>query len=141
MEVGGMSAIRPTWTDIGVGALAGGIPRLGPQSERSSAWINRDGEVQPPTEREVRVMLFCQASNPDEDLSRGSERRDEGRSWVSRGYHTAACPACAAVVASKITPAAVWASRVRGAPLTRLSIAVALGQHSFHETFVTNSYV
>eukprot|EP00904_Undaria_pinnatifida_P010558 jgi/Undpi1/6632/HiC_scaffold_20.g09111.m1 len=30
------------------------MPRLGPQAERSSAWVNRDGEVQPPTQREVR---------------------------------------------------------------------------------------
>ncbi|CAM9783522.1 unnamed protein product [Scytosiphon promiscuus] len=56
MEVGGMAAIRPTWVDNGVGSLAGGIPRLGPQAERSSAWINRDGEVQPPTEREALVV-------------------------------------------------------------------------------------
>lgn len=55
MEIGGGAAatIKPTWPDTGPGALAGGIPRLGPQAERSSAWVNRDGEVKPPTEREV----------------------------------------------------------------------------------------
>lgn len=58
MEQGGRAAavVRPAWADTaGPGALplAGGIPRLGPQAERSSAWVNRDGEVKPPTEREV----------------------------------------------------------------------------------------
>lgn len=58
MEIGGRPAatIKPTWPDTGPGALAGGIPRLGPQAERSSAWVNRDGEVKPPTEREVRFV-------------------------------------------------------------------------------------
>lgn len=58
MEVVGSPAatIKPTWPDTGAGALAGGIPRLGPQAERSSSvWLNRDGEVKPPTEREVRL--------------------------------------------------------------------------------------
>lgn len=63
MEIGGRPAatIKPTWSDTGPGALAGGIPRLGPQAERSSAWVNRDGEVKPPTEREVGGVLpvFC----------------------------------------------------------------------------------
>ncbi|CAM9903980.1 unnamed protein product [Pylaiella littoralis] len=59
MKGGGRAAaaIRPAWADTaGPGAHAGGIPRLGPQAERSSAWINRDGEVQPPTEREALVV-------------------------------------------------------------------------------------
>ncbi|CAM9333373.1 unnamed protein product, partial [Ectocarpus sp. 4 AP-2014] len=34
----------------------GGIPRLGPQAERSSAWINREGGLQPPTEREALMV-------------------------------------------------------------------------------------
>lgn len=58
MEIGGGPAatIKPTWPDTGPAALGGGIPRLGPQAERSSAWVNRDGEVKPPTEREVCVL-------------------------------------------------------------------------------------
>ena len=55
MDGSSAAAIRPTWPDTGTISLAGGIPRLGPQAERSSAWVNRDGEVQPPTEREVRA--------------------------------------------------------------------------------------
>ncbi|CAN0503724.1 unnamed protein product, partial [Ectocarpus sp. 12 AP-2014] len=48
MEVGGSgpATIGPT----------GGIPRLGPQAERSSAWVNREGGLQPPTEREALVV-------------------------------------------------------------------------------------
>lgn len=50
---------RPAWADATrPGALSGGIPQLGPQAERSSEWVNRDGEVQPPTEREVGDMLL-----------------------------------------------------------------------------------
>eukprot|EP00752_Nemacystus_decipiens_P012773 g11312.t1 len=58
MEIGGgaPATIKPTWTDTGPGTLVGGIPRLGPQAERSSAWVNRDGEVKPPTEREALVV-------------------------------------------------------------------------------------
>lgn len=44
---------RPTWADSGQTFRTSGMPRLGPQAERSSAWVNRDGEVQPPTQREV----------------------------------------------------------------------------------------
>lgn len=57
MDRGAAASIRPTWPDTGPVSLAGGIPRLGPQAERSSAWVNRDGEVQPPTEREVGVCV------------------------------------------------------------------------------------
>lgn len=44
---------RPAWADSGQNFRTSGMPRLGPQAERSSAWVNRDGEVQAPTQREV----------------------------------------------------------------------------------------
>lgn len=54
MDSGGMPTARPAWAEAtGPGALAGGISRLGPQAERSSAWVNRAGEVKAPTQREV----------------------------------------------------------------------------------------
>lgn len=79
-----MAAIRPTWTDNGVGALAGGIPRLGPQSERSSAWINRDGEVQPPTEREVKMR--CNVSNVESRSRSLSRTAVVSRSQAMKGW-------------------------------------------------------
>lgn len=55
MDMGSRSgAARPAWADAGPSALAGGIPHLGPQAERSSEWVNRDGEIRAPTQREVR---------------------------------------------------------------------------------------
>ncbi|CAM9212001.1 unnamed protein product, partial [Laminaria digitata] len=47
---------RPAWADSGQNFRTSGMPRLGPQAERSSAWFNRDGEVQAPTQREALMV-------------------------------------------------------------------------------------
>lgn len=57
MDIGSRAAAaRPAWADAGPSALAGGIPFLGPQAERSSEWVNRDGEIRAPTQREVQSI-------------------------------------------------------------------------------------
>lgn len=48
-----MSSRRPSWADMGPRTPPRGIPPLGPQAERSSEWVNRDGDVQGPSKREV----------------------------------------------------------------------------------------
>lgn len=48
-----MSSTRPSWADMGPRTPPRRIPLLGPQAERSSEWVNRDGEVQGPPKREV----------------------------------------------------------------------------------------
>lgn len=53
----GPAVARPAWVDIGPPSLARGAPRMGPQAERTSEWVNRTGEVQAPTQREVCMRM------------------------------------------------------------------------------------
>lgn len=55
-----MPVARPAWANAAGpnDALAGGMVRLGPQAERNSEWVNRAGEVNAPTEREVICLKY-----------------------------------------------------------------------------------